>query len=249
MGSMNDALIGYNAPRLAVSEIEAAAKYAAKANWPQGFTLYQRGAAADGVFVVLRGRIVLRSRVKAGRGFVPVVATRGETFGTEGLARGGFYVTDARADEPSETLHLSGARFRAYVREQPQQALSLVGQVMAEHALLLEKLRELATLSVEQRLVSTLLRMAHQHTFTADDGRITLDATQYRLLCEMVGATRESVSLVLARLAAEGLAERKGTTYVIAPAAELVERLGQQWRETEVSLPATRELGDGRIAL
>ena len=249
MGSMIDAPIGYNAPRLSQSEIEATAKYAAKANWPQGFTLYQRGAVADGVFIVLRGRIVLRSRVKAGRGFVPAVATRGETFGTEGLARAGCYVTDARADEPSETLHLSGTRFRAFVREQPQQALSLMGQVMAEHSLLLEKLRELATLSVEQRLVSTLLRMAHQHTFTADDGRINLDAAQYRLLCEMVGATRESVSLVLARLAGDGLAERKGTSYVIAPAAELMERLGQQWRETEVSLPSSRELGDGSLSL
>jgi CRP/FNR family transcriptional regulator len=241
---MIDAPIGYNAPRLAQSDVEAAAKYAAKASWPQGFTLYQRGAVADGVFIVLRGRIVLRSRVKAGRGFVPVVATRGETFGTEGLGRGGSYVTDARADEPSETLHLSGTRFRAFVREQPQQALALVGQVMAEHALLLEKLRELATLSVEQRLVSTLLRMAHQHTFTAADGRITLDASQYRLLCEMVGATRESVSLVLARLAADGLAERKGSSYVIAPAADLVDRLGPQWRDSEVALPAV-EMGDG----
>ena len=248
---MIDVPIGYNAPRLAQSEIEAAAKYAAKASWPQGFNLYQRGAAADGVFIVLRGRVVLRSRVKAGRGFVPVVATRGETFGTEGLARGGCYVTDARADEPSETLHLSGVRFRAFVREQPQQALALVGQVMAEHALLLEKLRELATLSVEQRLVSTLLRMAHQHTFTADDGRITLDASQYRLLCEMVGATRESVSLVLARLVAEGLVERKGQSYVIAPAAELVERLGQQWRggDSEVALPSLSDMGDGRLTL
>lgn len=246
---MIDAPIGYNAPRLAQSEIEAATKYAAKASWPQGFTLYQRAAAADGVFIVLGGRIVLRSRVKAGRGFVPVVATRGETFGAEGLGRAGAYVTDARADEPSETLHLSGSRFRAFVREQPQQALSLVGQVMAEHALLLEKLRELATLSVEQRLVATLLRMAHQHTFTAADGRVTLDPSQYRLLCEMVGATRESVSLVLARLATDGLAERRGALYVIAPAAELAERLAQASLDTEVSLPSVRELGEGRLAL
>jgi CRP-like cAMP-binding protein len=246
---MIDVPNGYNAPRLAQSEIEAAAKYAAKASWPQGFALYQRGSPADGVFIVLRGRIVLRSRVKAGRGFVPVVAARGETFGTEGLGRGGFYVTDARAEEPSETLHLSGIRFRAFVREQPQQALGLIGQVMAEHAALLEKLRELATLSVEQRLVSTLLRMAHQHTFTSPDGRITLDAGQYRLLCEMVGATRESVSLVLARLAADGLAERRGSNYVIAPAAELMERLGQQWRETEVSVPTGRELGDAGLTM
>jgi hypothetical protein len=45
------------------------------------------------------------------------------------------------------------------------------------------------------------------------------------LLCELVGATRESVSLVLGRLTAEGLVERAGSTLFIAPTARLFERL------------------------
>src|SRR3712207_8223163 len=75
-----------------------------------------------------------------------------------------------------------------------------ISQLMAERAALLDKLRELTTLSVEQRLLTTLLRMATNSTFTREDGNIVLDSSRYRLLCELVGATRESVSLVLARL-------------------------------------------------
>lgn len=241
-------MMTHGSTRLSRAELDSIATYAAKATWPAGFTLYQRGGAADGLFVVLRGRIVLRTRVKAGRGFVPAVATAGETFGTEGLSPNARYATDARADEESETLHLSGARYRAFVREQPQQALHLLGQVMAQHAALLEKLRELATLSVEQRLVTTLLRMAQDQSFVGDDGRITLDAPQYRLLCEMVGATRESVSLVLTRLIGDGLAERNGTTFVVAPAAELAQRLTEAWRDGEVALPwsVDKEVGGVR---
>src|SRR5689334_356808 len=138
--------------RLSPQEREALAAYAARASWPVGFAIYQRGAPADGVFVVIRGRVVLRSRVRAGRGFVPWIATPGETFGSEGLSSNPRYTTDARADEESETLFLSTARFRAFVREQPQHALAFIGQLMAERASLLEKLRELTTLSVEQRL-------------------------------------------------------------------------------------------------
>ena len=240
-------MMTHGSTRLSRAELDSIATYAAKATWPAGFTLYQRGGAADGLFVVLRGRIVLRTRVKAGRGFVPAVATAGETFGTEGLSPNARYATDARADEESETLHLSGARYRAFVREQPQQALHLLGQVMAQHAALLEKLRELATLSVEQRLVTTLLRMAQDQSFVGDDGRITLDAPQYRLLCEMVGATRESVSLVLTRLIGDGLAERNGTTFVVAPAAELAQRLTEAWRDGEMALPwsVDKEVGGG----
>mgnify|MGYP003693609495 CR=1 FL=1 len=97
-----------------------------------------RGVPAVGgrgrVFLVIRGRIVLRSRVRAGRGFVPWIAEPGEDFRIGGLVAEPRYATDARADEESETLFLSSARFRAFVREQPQHSLSLINQLMAERS-------------------------------------------------------------------------------------------------------------------
>ncbi|MEO7455397.1 MAG: Crp/Fnr family transcriptional regulator [Gemmatimonadaceae bacterium] len=211
--------------RLPDDERSALAAYAARADWPSGFQIYERGAPADGVFLVLSGRVVLRSRVRGGRGFVPWIATPGETFGAEGLSNGGQYATDARADEPTETLFLSATKLRAFVREQPSHALALIGQVMAERTALIDKLRELTTLSVEQRLVAALQRMASHDSFLQEDGRIELGSAHYRLLCELVGATRESVSLVLGRLSGEGFVERVGTTIFVAPSARLFERL------------------------
>jgi CRP-like cAMP-binding protein len=211
--------------RLSDDERAALQGYVARATWPAGFQIYERGTPADGVFVVEYGRIVLRSRVRAGRGFVPWVATQGETFGAEGLSPAGRYATDARADEQTETLFLSSAKLRAFIREQPTQALSVVGQIMAERTTLLDKLRELTTLSVEQRLVTALRRMAAHDTFTREDGRIELGGARYRLLCELVGATRESVSLVLGRLVGEGLVERVGGTLYVTPSSRLFERL------------------------
>lgn len=210
--------------------------YGARAVWPAGFTIYQRGTPADGVFIVLSGRIVLRSRVRAGRGFVPTIATADDTFGAEGLAPNASYVTDAKADEESETLHLSSIRFREFLRERPQQAIALVGRVMAERTALLDKLRELTTLSVEQRLLSTLARVAQKRTFSDEDGNIVLCSSRYRLLCELVGATRESVSLVLSRLTGEGLVQRRGSNFIIENPALLVERIdaGMLDRESEL---------------
>jgi CRP-like cAMP-binding protein len=193
------------------------------------------------VFIVTRGRFVLRSRVRAGRGFVPWIAVPGETFGSEGLSSTARYTTDARADEESETLFLSSARFRAFVREQPQRALAIISQLMAERATLLDKLRELTTLSVEQRLVATLLRMSSNSTFTREDGRIVLCTARYRLLCELVGATRESVSLVFGRLTGEGLVERKGTSLIVTPPVQLAERLELTSAENEIQFPQFNE--------
>src|SRR5215213_2845146 len=211
--------------RLSETERIALQGYVARAAWPAGFQIYERGANADGVFIVVRGRVVLRSRVRAGRGFVPWVATPGETFGAEGLSPNATYATEARADDETETLFLCSSKLRAFIREQPAYALAVIGQIMAERTALLEKLRELTTLSVEQRLVAALRRMAAHDSFTRDDGRIELCSGRYRLLCELVGATRESVSLVLGRLTGEGLVERSGSTLFVTPSQRLFERL------------------------
>ena len=237
-----DAAVRHREKRLPGDVADAVAAYAAKATWPAGFVVYQRGAQADGMFIVVRGRVVLRSRVKAGRAFIPALAREGETFGWEGLGANAHYATDARADEESDTLHLSSSRFREFVREQPQHALILIGQMVEERTALLERLRELATLSVEQRLISSLIQLARARLFTADDGRIALGGSQYKLLCELVGATRESVSLVLTRLVAEGLAERNGSTIYVASVTALAERLDGARLDGEVSIPLGREL-------
>jgi CRP-like cAMP-binding protein len=229
--------------RLSPADRAAIAAYAARAMWPSGFVVYESGSRADGVFVVVRGCIILRNRVKAGRGFVPGMAGAGETFGSEGLARRGLYATDARADGETETLHLSSAAFRAYVREQPQAALALVGQVMFERGTLLHRMRELATLGVEQRLILALLRMSRSRAYAADGGQVVLGTTQYRLLCEMVGATRESVSLVLGRLGREGLVTRDGVRYIIAPPSALERRLDGPPTDRESALAVSG--GDG----
>lgn len=224
--------------RLNKFDRDALEAYAARASWPSGFVVLQRGAPADGLFIVDRGRIILRSRVRSGRGFVPWIATPGETFGSEGLMPGARYATDARADEESETLFISSASFRALMREQPQHALGLIAQLTAERTTLLEKLRELTTLSVEQRLLTTLLRLSTNATFTRPDGRLVLDSAHYRLLCELVGATRESVSLVLARLGGDGLVERQGSTLIIGPAAKLARRIDLPSVHEDLFVPA-----------
>src|SRR6185503_7640018 len=109
--------------RLTSEEVAPIGAYGARATWPTGFQLYQRGAAADGVFIVLDGHIVLRNKIKVGRGFVPVIATAGQTFGSEGLTPNSNYVTDANASEETTTMFLSGPQFRAFVREHPAQTI------------------------------------------------------------------------------------------------------------------------------
>jgi CRP/FNR family transcriptional regulator len=192
------------------------AAYGAKTGWPANFQIYQRGAKADGLSVVLRGHVILRTRMRSGRGFVPAVVAAGETFGVEGLTSDGIYVTDAYSADDTESLFLTTAKFRELVREQPDEALRLIGQLLGERAQILERLHELASQNVEQRLVSALQRLSHDHSLLVKDGSLKLEARHHRLLCEIVGATRESIALALGRLVESGVARRNGTALFVA---------------------------------
>ena len=231
---------GVRRSRLTSEEVASIGAYGAKAHWPSGFQLYPRGASADGVFIVLDGHVVLRNKIKVGRGFVPVIATEGQTFGSEGLSPNSLYVTDANASEETTTMFLSGAQFRAFVRERSAQTIPLLSQIMSERAYLLEKLHELAALNVDQRLISTLSHLSTDRSFTAADGRLKLENSHHRLLCEMVGATRESIALALSRLVSAGVAERKGMTFLIEP--RLLTTTLRENGDRESSMPMVREL-------
>src|ERR1700675_1128319 len=231
---------GVRGSRLTPDEVALIGAYGARATWPAGFQLYQRGVAADGVFIVLDGHVVLRNKIKVGRGFVPVIATVGQTFGSEGLSPNSHYVTDAGSTEETKTMFLSGAQFRAAVRERPAHIIPLLSQMMSERAYLLEKLHELAALNVDQRLMSTLTHLSTDHSFTTADGRLKLENSHHRLLCEMVGATRESIALALSRLVSAGIAERKGMTFLIEPRS-LTSTFGENGNG-DSAIPIAREI-------
>jgi CRP/FNR family transcriptional regulator len=237
---MDDVASVRRTPRLSLSERIAASQFGAKAHWPGGFEVYRSGTAADGIFIVLHGHVVLRSPMKGGRGFVSGMAMPGETFGAEGLAPHGVYVTDAKAADGVETLHLGAEQFRALVREQPTHAISLIGQVMAERCTLLERLQELASLNVEDRLVSILLRLSEDTGFMVDDSTLRLNPSHHRLLCEMVGATRESIALALSRMVSGGVATRAGTCFVI-DTQQLASRLHAARYDEQTPLSVARE--------
>ena len=237
---MQSALQGQKRARLSAEAATALAVYGARTTWPSGFQIYQKGTPADGVSVVLRGHVILRNRVRSGRGFVPAIVTPGETFGIEGISPGGMYVTDACASDETETLFVSGAQFRAFVRENPGQALTVVGQMLSERAYLLEKLHAMASQNVEQRLVSSLQRLASDRSFLDGNGKLRLELKHHRLLCEMVGATRESIALALGRLVGAGAAERKGMAFLVSP-ADLAAHIMTDGVDAESSIPLARE--------
>lgn len=200
--------------QLTRDDIDIIAAYGAKASWPPGFVLYERDAPSNGIFVVVSGRIVLSTRGRNKRDFVSWVAFEGETFGCEGLSPAGRYATNAYAATHSDTLHLTYDGFRAMVREHPGCTIALTSQMATERAAILERLHDFAAAPVDRRVLAALDRLSRDPSSNAN-GKLIVSPSDYRLICEMVGATRESISLALGRLVGSRIAEKDGSSYVI----------------------------------
>lgn len=226
--------------KLNAEDATALAEYGARTTWPSNFQIYHQGAPADGVSVVLRGHVILRNRARSGRGFIPTVVTPGETFGVEGISTDPSYVTDACASDDAETIFVSSERFRAFVREHPGTALKVIGHLMSERAYLLDKLHAMASQNVEQRLVTALQKLSSDRSFLANSGQLRIELKHHRLLCEMVGATRESIALAFGRLVGSGIVEKKGMAFVVSP-ADLAKHISAGRQEFEATLPVTQE--------
>jgi nucleotidyltransferase/DNA polymerase involved in DNA repair len=112
--------------------------------------------------------------------------------------------------------------------------------MLSERAFLLEKLHAMASQNVEQRLVSALQRLSWDRAFLDESGRLRLELKHHRLLCEMVGATRESIALALGRLVGAGAAERRGMAFLISP-ANLAAHITNDGVDAEASLPLAQE--------
>ena len=208
--------------QLTSSELDGISPYGARAQWPEGFCIYQRDGTADGIFIVFSGSVVLRT-VKGKRKFVPALVFTGETFGGEGLTPTAIYATDAQAAEPTETVHITGAGFRALLREQPAHALALIAQTFTERTALLQRIHEVCAASVDERITSALLRLFDGRLASGKE-QLALGPADHRLLCEIVGATRESITHALGRLVVEGVAARDGGSFIVSRSRLLDER-------------------------
>jgi hypothetical protein len=78
-------------------------------------------------------------------------------------------------------------------------------------------------------------------SFTSDEGLVQLESGQHRLLCEMVGATRESITLALSRMISSGAARRSGSMVLVDP-RKLANRVRAALYDTATPLEVVREL-------
>jgi CRP/FNR family cyclic AMP-dependent transcriptional regulator len=171
----------------------------------RGEVLFHKDDPGTSLFLVKAGRVKISVFSSEGKEAVFTVHGPGEVFGELALLDGAPRSATATALEPSRLLTVDRAAFVAFLREQPDASLILLGDLAARVRRLSSQVEDLMFLDIPGRLARTLLRLGEQYGRPSSRGvEIDLQITQTEL-GGMVGATRVSVNRLLHWFAERGL--------------------------------------------
>lgn len=187
-------------------QLEALAALAVPRTWDAGQEIFAEGDPATGFHVVAAGRVKVYKLSPGGREQILHVWGPGEPFGEAAMFEGGAFPANAAAIEPSRTLLVPRRGFVDLVRRDPDLALGMLAVLSRRLRRFAAQVEALTLREVPQRLAAYLLLVDDEQ------GRpdvLRLDVAKAQL-ANLLGATPETFSRVLARLAREGLVRADG---------------------------------------
>jgi len=172
------------------------------------------------VYFVVSGRVRATVYSPGGREVTFRDLGAGEIFGDIAAIDGGPRSAEVHTLEPSVLAWLSAGDFRRLLRRYPEVAEALMRRLAHLVRSLSERVFELSTLAVNDRLHAELLRLA---AACGGSGRSAVipELPTHQELANRIGTHREAVTRELKRLEAAGLIERRGRALLMPDLARL----------------------------
>lgn len=183
-------------------------RYLAAGSWlrqfRQGETICYQGDPGFTCHIVVRGKARIFLIGEEGRELSVRILGPGEIFGEMALLEDLPRLANVEALEETQTLELQHRVLLRCLSESPALALNLLRVLSARLRLSTIESEEFASLTVVERLIRQLAKLAEWSGKPVAGGvRITLPMTQQDLAA-MVGASRESVNRALIQLRRQG---------------------------------------------
>ncbi|MGE5477799.1 MAG: Crp/Fnr family transcriptional regulator [Bacteroidales bacterium] len=174
---------------------------------PRGAWLYRQGEAADRLFALIEGAVVISRDDGRGEAVAVHLATPGTTLGFRGVLEGGRHTVSAQC--ASRSLVCS---FPVDMAEEAMAAIRPLEGVFFHHladelSIIQDRMLRMATLGVRDRLVLLLGQMAGPFGRPVTDGALLIATPVSRMdMGALAGMTPETVSRCIRTLEAENLA-------------------------------------------
>jgi CRP/FNR family transcriptional regulator len=185
---------------------ERLAAIAVNRTFPHGRTIFGEGDEAAGFYVIRRGKVKVYKLSAEGKEQILHIWGPGAPFGEVPVFTGGAFPAHAEALEDCRTVYIPRAGLVELIRSDPEFALSWLGVLSNRLRRFTDMVEALTLKEVPARLASYLLLLREAR---AGAGKIDLDITKAQL-ANLLGATPETLSRILARMGAERLIATEG---------------------------------------
>ena len=185
-----------------------------------GKPLLLRAEQQGEVFLLVSGRVRVTTYSANGRQVTFRDSEAGEHFGDIAAIDGGPRSADVVTLEPSVVASLDRAAFMALLRDEPQVAERVMQRLASLVRQLSERVIDLSTLGVQNRLHAELLRLARAAGVEGNQARLA-PAPKHAALASQISTNREQVTRELNVLVRSGVLRKDDKALLVADVARL----------------------------
>jgi len=167
--------------------------------------VYLPAEAADSVFVLAEGRVKICHITPDGKQSILAFIEPGELFGELAVFAPGNREEHAEALERSTIVMIPGDAFQSLLQQRPELSLGISKLLGVRRKRIERRLKNLLFVPSRDRLIHLLLELAEQYGNSCDDGVQLSIHLSHQELANVIGSTRETVTVLLRDLLQEGL--------------------------------------------
>jgi len=204
--------------RLPPAARERVENYGNKRSFRRGETLFLQGDLHDGIVIIESGLIRSYYTAPSGKEITLAYWLPGNFVGGPEIFDGGVHVWSAVAAKDSTVTHLPGAGLRDLARAVPDLALEIIDALSFKARCYSSLAQMLGTRSLSQRLAQVLLHLAKTYGFEDEaraGGVVIAAAFTHAEISNLIGATRQWVTISLNRMQKDGVLRQKRGLLII----------------------------------
>lgn len=174
-------------------------------HYKKGELIFRAGDLGDNIHLLRRGRAKIYQISTLGRQVILWFCFPGEIFGLAEMATGARRVVNAQACENTDTVCVARQHFRSYI-ECHAKAASLVTEILScRLRVSSDTLVNLIDDHAMIRIIKLILRLGTCYGARVDDEVHLNVRMTHQEIADMVGATRQTVTMILNQLKRDGL--------------------------------------------
>ncbi|HTP97297.1 MAG TPA: Crp/Fnr family transcriptional regulator [Burkholderiales bacterium] len=211
---------------LAPDALQALAQQCAWRRYRPDQRVISRQAADQDVYLIVSGSVRVTAYSGSGKQVTFRDIAAGETFGELAALDGRPRSADVVALEETLVASLNPAAFRALLHDHPAVCDRMLARLTTSVRELTERVFDLSTLGVQNRVHAELLRLAQLAGIDRNVARID-PAPKHSDIASHVSTYREQVTREISALVKRGLVQRSGGALVIPDVARLARMVAE----------------------